>query len=561
MSLLSVVLAAAPLVVGPELPACRLGAPVFTSERVGFVPDACGEIFATFDGGQSWGRTRHAKRDLLSMNSLSLGVSFPDGAVVMGGYIGAHVLRSTRSDPKWEQVDSPTSAWLYAMVARGQSAWACGSDGPIVFTNDSGKTWGKTAVTPTDSTDRCTSLDFLDAQRGWVGGWYGTLWSTDDGGKTWTPIALPAEFKTSDALEHTLHRVLRVDRNVGFVQGSSATWRTRDGGKNWEPLPAIAKEDRVVVSLGPHRALASRASAKGKTEGLVLDLSTHLFARGDGAVSVEATRVVLWEPDASRRVLVLSAFTSNEAPRLETLRVTNFGARTAFGTKRAFVSHDEGQTWIEIGPLPGELTFEQFVLVDARRALARSGSQTFRSDDGARSWAETKAITDAADLANALGEKQQELFPCLAGAPRGVLKLEFGVQGCFGGTVNSLALTWNEKGGELRIADEARGSRPRLHKKLSSSDVRSLIGEFHAALVRPESASGCRSTTSVQSSFEVSCRLDGSPTSQSLRLETNDCAPNEAPAVGGSTRMGRSSGYARAIGIHEWAMKQWLTAP
>lgn len=561
MSLLSVVLAAAPLVVGPELPACRLGEPVFTSEQVGFIPDACGEVFATFDGGQSWRATRHVKRDGLAMNSLSLGTVFSDGAVVMGGYIGSYVLRSTNSGAKWDRVDSPTSAWLYAMIARGQSAWACGSDGPIVFTTDSGKTWGKTAATPTDSTDRCTSLDFLDAQRGWVGGWYGTLWNTDDGGKTWTPIALPAEFKTNNQMDRTLHRVLRVDRNVGFVQGSSATWRTRDGGKHWEMLPAIAKEDRVVVSIGPHRALASRASAKGKPEGLVLDLSTHLFPRGDGAVSVEDTRVVLWARNGTRSVLALSGFGARETPRLETLRMTDFGARTAFGTKRAFVSHDEGQTWIEVGALPGELAFEQFVLVDERRGLARSGARTFRSDDGARRWEETKALTDAADLANLLGEKQRELFPCLAGAPSGLLKLEFGVQGCFGGTTNSLALAWDEKGGELRIADEARGSRPRLQKKVSSSDVRSLLRALHAAIVRPESASGCTSTTTVQSSFEVSCRLDGSPTSQSLKLETNDCAPSESPAVGGSTRMGRSSGYARAIGIHEWAMKQWLTAP
>ncbi len=479
------------------------------------------------------------------MNSLSLGVSFPDGSVVMGGYIGAQVLRTTNSDAKWEQVVSPTTAWLYAMVARGQSAWACGYDGPIILTTDSGQTWSTTKATPTDSTDRCTSLDFLDAQRGWVGGWYGSLWSTEDGGKTWTSIALPEAFKTSSQGDRTLHRVVRIDRDVGFVQGSLATWRTRDGGRHWDQLPAIAKEDRVVVTVGPHRVFATRASAKGKPEDLVLDLSTHLFPRGDGAVSVEGTRVVLWERDASRRVLAITGVTSRETPRLETLRLTNFGARTAFGTKRAFVSEDEGQTWVEVAALPGELVFEQFVLVDERRALARSDARTFRSDNGARTWKETTAVTDAADLANLLGEKQSELFPCLAGAPSGLLKLEFGVQGCFGGSSNHLELSWNEKGGELRISGRSYKPLPSLKKTLNPGEARRLLSELHDAAVRPESASGCTSTNSVQSSFEVSCRVDGRTVTQSLTLETNDCADR---------------GYARAIGMHEWAMKRWPSA-
>lgn len=49
------------VVLGPELPHCRLGAPVFRSETIGFVPDACGEVFVTRDAGLTWAPTRHAK--------------------------------------------------------------------------------------------------------------------------------------------------------------------------------------------------------------------------------------------------------------------------------------------------------------------------------------------------------------------------------------------------------------------------------------------------------------------------------------------------------------------
>jgi hypothetical protein len=56
-----------------------------------------------------------------------------------------------------------------------------------------------------------------------------------------------------------------------------------------------------------------------------------------------------------------------------------------------------------------------------------------------------------------------------------------------------------------RISGES--SKP-VKKTLSPGDTERLLGELHDAVVRPERSSGCTSITSVQSSFEVSCRVE-----------------------------------------------------
>lgn len=209
------------VVLGPELPHCRLGQPVFRSETTGFVPDMCGEVFVTKDGGQTWAPTRHVKPDLASFQSLSLGGAFADGSVVMGGYFGPRLLRTEDDGATWKDVAIPTSAWLYALVVRGAHGWACGSNGPLIHSADSGRTWTPVEA-PTNSDDRCISLDFLDGKQGWVAGWYGSLWSTADGGATWKKLALPAEFASRESGERTLSRVVRVTAALGFVRETTA---------------------------------------------------------------------------------------------------------------------------------------------------------------------------------------------------------------------------------------------------------------------------------------------------------------------------------------------------
>ncbi|MFZ5440642.1 MAG: hypothetical protein ACOZQL_11585 [Myxococcota bacterium] len=48
-------------VLGPELRHCRLAEPVYRNEQIGFVADACGEVFVTSDGGRTWKPSRGAK--------------------------------------------------------------------------------------------------------------------------------------------------------------------------------------------------------------------------------------------------------------------------------------------------------------------------------------------------------------------------------------------------------------------------------------------------------------------------------------------------------------------
>lgn len=542
------------VVLGPELPHCRLGQPVFRSETTGFVPDMCGEVFVTKDGGQTWAPTRHVKRDLASFQSLSLGGAFADGSVVMGGYFGPRLLRTEDDGATWKDVPIPTSAWLYALVVRGAHGWACGSSGPLIHSADSGRTW--TAVeAPTNSDDRCISLDFLDGKQGWVAGWYGSLWSTADGGATWKKLALPAEFASRESSERTLSRVVRVTAALGFVQGNKGTYRTRDGGVTWERLELPATAPRVVAKLGAHRLLSSTDSVAKPADQQLVDLAEVVAARGAGAVSLAGDELRVWSADGTRRVMGVCGAPSGEQPRLETVRVLG-AQRSAVGTKRAFVSRDEGATWLELAPLPGLVPFEQLVFAEAHRALAKGAGKVFRSDDAGRTWRETTSALDAMDLATALGGSEDPLS-CLSRGATGTVALRFGVNGCFGGSKNELTLTWRPDRGELAVRYDAQLERSPTKKTLGAREVRALLDGLHERATRVEQASGCRSTTAYVATIDVTCKVSGASAHQVVDVESHDCGARPLePGVGGATSSGVPSGYARALGVHAWALEQ-----
>lgn len=554
MSVLTTLVVLGAVVLGPELEHCRLGKPVFKSETIGFVPDMCGQVFVTKDGGVTWAPTRSGlSRDLLSMRSLEVGGSFADGSVMFGGYLGSKLLRTVDDGVTWTEVSIPSSAWLYAMVVRDAQAWGCGSDGPLIHSADSGRTWVAVKV-PTNSDERCISLDFLDGRRGWVAGWYGSLWATEDGGETWRKVALPPAFTPSAPNQRTLSRVVRVSATLGFVQGNQGTYRTRDGGATWEHLVLPENASLVMTRVGAHRLLVTKDSAAKPIDQQRVDLSGAFVPRGESAVGVSNEQVISWSVDGTRRVLGVCGRASGEHPRIETVRVLG-ALRSAFNTRRAFLSFDEGSTWRELSPLPGEVVFDQFVMVDRERALAKSGGKYFRSDDAGRNWRETASSLDVMDLTRALGGSPEDPLSCLASGKSGKAKLTFGVQGCFGGNSNELTLTWGATGGELAVRYDGLRERAPAKKHLTANETHALLDELHARATRAEEASQCTSTNVFKVTLEVSCTLAAKAERQTVTLDSDDCGTSAVePGVGGSTSSGTPSGYARAVSLHDWAL-------
>ena len=220
-----------------------------------------------------------------------------------------------------------------------------------------------------------------------------------------------------------------------------------------------------------------------------------------------------------------------------------------FEGNRAFFSEDLGESWFELGALPGDLPFEELAFLSSGTAIARAtGGAYFRSENAGRNWSASKnPKIDAFDLARAIDAKAEEPVPCLQ-EPSGELKLELGARGCFGGNQSSLHLVWSAKGGTLRFGG--------AHRSLTGAQVRAQLGELGELVRRREEPSDCESTTGYFVTLDVHCHLNGQANSSVVELESYDCNPSEglAKGVGGATESGGSpGGYARAIGVNNWA--------
>lgn len=549
------------LVSGPQLQHCRLGGVVFTSDSAGMAFDLCGSVFVTKDGGATWtpGASPVNQKNEFS-TSLSLGARLADGSVLLAGYVGAQVFRSADDGRTWSSVPVPEGQWFYSLSHVGPHAWLCGSSGAVLASADSGKSWAAAKKSPTDSDDRCISLSFLDGKRGWVGGWYGHVFETNDGGSTWTPLSLPPAFRQTGAQEQTLTAVWRVDAKVGFVSGEPGLFRTIDGGKTWTLLDVPADAPTVSVTLADgRRALITARSAKSRAEEWEPVLAAIPSERGKaGVVTLQGESIHYYDASGLSRVGRITGTPSGESPRLETFRPAGGSSRSGFDVKRGFLSDDGGASWLELAPLPNDATFSELVFLSERTALARTKEGALlRSGDAGRSWRASTDPLDRYDLARATKQKADEPLRCLRESPRGEVSVRFGAQGCFGGNENVLRLTWNERGatGRTTLDELRKGAAGSL--TLNPGQTRQRLNELAELATRGEVPSQCTSTTEYQAKLKVSCELEGKRRVETLQLVSHDCNGREglAPGVGGATSSGRGDeGYARAIGVHNWAL-------
>jgi photosystem II stability/assembly factor-like uncharacterized protein len=551
----------AALVSGPALEHCRLGALVFTSEKNGVVGDACGSLFVTRDGGLSWEKRPSLVIGERTLNHLATGAVLGDGTVLLAGYLGRKVLRSVDSGATWKAIPTPSDQWVYSFDHHGRSVWTCGSDGQVVRSVDSGLTWTHTKSAGTTTTDRCISLSLIDEKNVWVAGWYGHVFQSTDGGETWSAVTLPPSVAHGKTEERTLDALVRFDRDLAWLRGPSGTFRTRDGGKTWSRVEMDETSPLRVASLrGGRRLLVTARSFDAGPSGWEPRLDLEPVAHGDGAAWFEDHSLVFMDARGQRRVGRLTGPASGEGPLPETVRT--FGTmKTGFRAARAFVSEDEGATWRELSQLPEAAPFAELVLLNEVTTLARSTKGAlFRARLDAQAWdASTNVTLDAADLARLTGANVVEPLKCLTSGSTGTLAVEFGAQGCFGGDTNSLRLSWNAAGGDLDVTlDDLRREPDPPRRRLTTDSVRARLEQVRALALRPEGPSSCTTTTAHIVSLDVQCELEGRSVREQLRFTTNDCDRRRplAPGVGGATSFGGPpDGYARALGLHDWALE------
>jgi len=266
------------------------------------------------------------------------------------------------------------------------------------------------------------------------------------------------------------------------------------------------------------------------------------------------------EPGGARRSGPVRSVASGKTVPL--LAVERIGPATyGWTTERLFFAED-GRTWYAVGPLP--TAPRRITFVNNLAAVLEGRGGTFRSEDRGVHWKpSSQAALDVADADRARaaegGKKVSSASPfaCLDRASEGLLNVDFGVEGCFGGSHSGLSLRISKGVAMLSgtIDHPASKSSQVDGKVLTSTERARLLQGIAAAATRLEEPSECRETTKHDA--EVTWHCDSpTPKVEGRLVFTSDACdgPGLSESVGASTRFGgRSGGYARAIGVSAWA--------
>lgn len=137
---------------------------------------------------------------------------------------------------------------LYAVDARGSSAWAVGYWGSVFRSDDGGETWTQVA-TPGDRA--LYAVSFADEKHGWAVGEAGALLRTEDGGRSWTGLDLelldPLDGRPLAKLPN-LFGVAAVSATEVWIVGDFGTVLHSRDGRRFEPVaipPQAFADDNI----------------------------------------------------------------------------------------------------------------------------------------------------------------------------------------------------------------------------------------------------------------------------------------------------------------------------
>jgi photosystem II stability/assembly factor-like uncharacterized protein len=180
-----------------------------------------GIILHTEDGGHTWVQQAGRPPGPLHQESETARAANPSSPPSQQEQPGV-----TRENQQQKGgIPPPTyEALLSVSFATPQSAWAVGTKGAVLHTDDGGKTW----TTQTSGADNALYyVAFATPQSGWQVGEKGAILHTDDGGKTW-------KTQTS-GVQVWLNSVAFATPQLGWaVGGKGVILHTDDGGQTWK---------------------------------------------------------------------------------------------------------------------------------------------------------------------------------------------------------------------------------------------------------------------------------------------------------------------------------------
>ncbi len=154
----------------------------FFNNLYGWVAGGNSQIRHTSDTGDTWGSQASSgfMDSIKDTEFISTTVGFMVGLDSGAGKIH----RSVNGGIHWNEMTIPiNTAALYGLCFIGSDAWACGNNGEILKSENTGINWAKIAQTYT--TDPLNDVDMATSLVGWTVGTNGVILYTTNGGTTW----------------------------------------------------------------------------------------------------------------------------------------------------------------------------------------------------------------------------------------------------------------------------------------------------------------------------------------------------------------------------------------
>lgn len=302
-------------------------------------------------------------------------------AALLISLAGPEFLHS-QSSP-WTPLPTGVTARLRGLSAVSpRVAWASGSGGTVIRTEDGGAAWTRSTIPDSEALD-FRDIDAVDDRTAYVlsigDGDASRIYKTVDAGRTWT-----LQFRNTDKLAFYDAMAFR-DARHGFafsdsVGGRLVIIRTEDGGAHWnrieQGLPPALENEGAFAASGTNIAIS------GDRIWIATSRSRVLMSADDGRTWNAVSTPV---PNSPSSGLFSIAFASRDRG----IVVGGDYKAEAAAADNAAVTSDGGRTWTVVKGLGGFRSAVGYVAASSGGkegvvAVGPNGSDY--SSDGGRTW-------------------------------------------------------------------------------------------------------------------------------------------------------------------------------
>lgn len=281
----------------------------------------------------------------------------------------------------WTLQPSGVTARLRGVsVASADVAWASGSGGTVLRTDDRGTTWRRLTVPGADKLD-FRDVDAVDERTAFVlsigPGDLSRIYKSADAGATWA-----LQFRNADP-DAFYDAMAFTDDRHGYAFSDSVGGRfvileTSNGGANWNQIPS----DRLPPALsgeGAYAASGSNIAVLGEHVWIGTTAARVLHSADSGRTWSVAQTPVATGPSAGIFSIAFASATRGVV-------VGGDYKKEPEAIDNAAVTDDGGRTWTMVKGLSGFRSAVAYVPGSTRTFVAVGPSGSDLSTDGGRTW-------------------------------------------------------------------------------------------------------------------------------------------------------------------------------